>query len=87
MAEIEAEELKAVWIGVAICVEIERGLSVIIYLEPLGGCSSERAKVSSLIPGPESHDEDGRDSIETVGAERGEQSNSTLAVISCWNGP
>jgi len=47
--------------------------------------------VSSLIPRPESHDEDGRDSIEKFVAERSEQSIPTMAVISCsarlLNGP
>jgi hypothetical protein len=40
--------------------------------------------VSSLIPRPESHDEDGRDSIERDVAERVGRWVSTIIVISCY---
>jgi hypothetical protein len=39
--------------------------------------------VGSLVPRPESHDEGDRDSIERTVAERGEQSDPSMAVISC----
>lgn len=39
--------------------------------------------MGSLIPRHESHDEDDRDSMERTVAERGEQSDPSMAVISC----
>jgi len=39
--------------------------------------------VGSLIPRPESHDEDDRDSMVKTVAEQGEQSDPSMAVISC----
>jgi hypothetical protein len=44
------------------------------------------AEVSSLVERPESHDEDGRDSIEDGIAERGGQLGVGMGFISCWKG-
>lgn len=49
----------------------------------MGGYLCEMAKVDSLVPWPESHDEDGRDSIEKLVAERIEQLLPKIAFISC----
>lgn len=39
--------------------------------------------MGSLIPRPESHDEDGRDSMEKTVAEEDERLVLTMSVISC----